>query len=91
MLVSELLYWLLLSISYVENRIFLSCYMKLILGRSSRSLTVKSCNKTCENGGQCYIDEQRGSQARCSCPNEYYGSRCEHSMLLNLMIFRNTI
>jgi hypothetical protein len=45
--------------------------------RSARSLTSRSCNQTCLNGGQCYIDELNGGQARCSCPNEYYGSRCE--------------
>ncbi|CAF1628166.1 unnamed protein product, partial [Adineta ricciae] len=44
--------------------------------RSARSLISKPCNKTCLNGGRCYIDELNG-QARCSCPNEYYGARCE--------------
>ncbi|UJR26457.1 hypothetical protein I4U23_007787 [Adineta vaga] len=45
--------------------------------RSARSLTSKTCNATCLNGGQCYVDEQRGGQARCSCSNEYYGEKCE--------------
>ncbi|CAF3682265.1 unnamed protein product [Adineta steineri] len=44
---------------------------------TGRSLTSNTCNKTCLNGGRCYIDEQRGGVERCSCSNEYYGSRCE--------------
>ncbi|CAF1550461.1 unnamed protein product [Rotaria sp. Silwood1] len=44
--------------------------------RSGRSLISKTCNKTCLNGGNCYIDEKSG-QARCSCSNEYYGTKCE--------------
>ena len=47
------------------------------LGYSGRSLASRACNKTCLNGGKCYIDEQNRGQARCSCPNEYYGSQCE--------------
>ncbi|CAF0950672.1 unnamed protein product [Rotaria sordida] len=46
--------------------------------RSARSLISKTCNKTCLNGGQCYIDEQKGGQPQCSCPNEYYGPTCEY-------------
>ncbi|CAF2480711.1 unnamed protein product [Rotaria sp. Silwood2] len=45
---------------------------------SARSLMSKKCDKTCLNGGQCYIDEQQGGKAQCSCPNEYYGPRCEY-------------
>lgn len=45
--------------------------------RSGRSLATKACNKTCLNGGQCYLDETNGDQPRCSCPYEFYGSRCE--------------
>ncbi len=55
--------------------------MKFILGYTGRSLTSNACNKTCLNGGQCYVDEQRGGQPQCSCPNEYYGPRCEYSKL----------
>ena len=33
---------------------------------------------TCLNGGQCYIDELNGGQARCSCSDEYYGSQCQY-------------
>ena len=52
---------------------------------TGRSLASKECNKTCLNGGQCYIDEQRGGRAQCSCPNEYYGSRCEHGQFITLV------
>lgn len=45
--------------------------------RNGRSLLQAACNKTCLNGGQCYLDEERDGQAQCSCPNEFYGSRCE--------------
>ncbi|CAF0902610.1 unnamed protein product [Rotaria sordida] len=44
--------------------------------RGARSLTSRVCNKTCLNNGKCYIDEKSG-QARCSCSNEHYGSKCE--------------
>ncbi len=56
--------------------------LKFILGYSGRLLASQACNKTCLNGGQCYIDEKQGGQARCSCSNEYYGSRCEYSKLI---------
>jgi len=52
------------------------------LGRNARALTSQKCNRTCLNGGQCYIDELNGGQAKCSCPNEYFGSRCEYSNVI---------
>lgn len=55
--------------------------MKAFLGRTARSLSSKACNRTCLNGGQCYFDEQQGGQAKCSCPNEFYGSSCEYSKI----------
>ena len=60
---------------------------KLVLGRSARSLTSGACNKTCLNGGQCYLDAQHGGEARCSCPNDFYGSQCERGKCASL-IFR---
>lgn len=46
--------------------------------RIGRSLAKSTCNETCLNGGQCYIDELNGGQARCSCSDEYYGSKCQY-------------
>ena len=45
--------------------------------RTARSLSLGQCNRTCLNGGECYIDELQGGQPKCSCPNEYYGANCE--------------
>ncbi|CAF4064985.1 unnamed protein product [Adineta steineri] len=45
--------------------------------RTARSIASKPCNMTCYHGGQCYNDERNGGQARCSCPNEYFGANCE--------------
>ena len=59
-----------------QRALMLSC---LGTERTGRSLLQAACNKTCLNGGQCYLDEKRGGQAQCSCPNEFYGSRCERS------------
>lgn len=78
MLLFELLHGLLLSISYVSISENIDGYtLEIILEYAGRALSSKACNKTCLNGGQCYIDETRGGRAQCSCPNEYYGSRCE--------------
>jgi hypothetical protein len=54
------------------------------LDRNGRSLTSRTCNKTCLNGGQCYTDDLHGGQARCSCSNDYYGERCEYG---NFVVF----
>jgi hypothetical protein len=58
-----------------------------LLDYSGRSLVSRTCNKTCLNGGRCYIDEQNGGQARCSCSNEHYGSQCELSKLFLFIDF----
>ncbi|CAF1175475.1 unnamed protein product [Rotaria magnacalcarata] len=45
--------------------------------RTGRSLISNACNKTCLNGGQCFLDGNSAGEARCSCPSEYYGPTCE--------------
>jgi hypothetical protein len=72
----------------LKSKIWYIFTLKVIVGYNSRTLGSKACNKTCLNGGRCYMD---GEQARCSCPNEYYGSRCEHSQSFFFKLFTVSI
>jgi len=64
------------SITLISSNFYIF-FISLKIARK-RSLTHDPCsNVTCLNGGVCHADEQG---AHCTCPQSYFGERCELSM-----------